>query len=245
MNNIKILVLVLWLVPFAVFSAEPRIPLDKAPIDTTDNASLQRGAESFVNYCLTCHSASYMRYNRHRDLDLSEAEILDKLINTEQPVGELMLTSMREKEGEEWFGVSAPDLTVIARSHGADWLYTYLRAFYRDDSTVSGWNNLVFDMVAMPHVLYRLQGEQTLSVESADEGSSGKLEINNLKLAVHGTLNKEEYDEFVGDLVNYLVYLGEPSANERKQLGIYVMLFLFGMLGLTYALKREYWRDIH
>ncbi|PTN08870.1 cytochrome c1 [Nitrosomonas aestuarii] len=241
MNKIKIFLLVLFMAPMSLFAAEPGMPLDAAPIDTTDNEALQRGAESFVNYCLTCHGASFMRYNRHRDIGLdSEAEVLDKLVLTDQKAGELMLSAMRKNEGEEWFGVAPPDLSVIARSRGADWLYTYLRAFYRDDTTVPGWNNLVFDRAAMPHVLYELQGEQKLVVQTVD----GK-EVKSLELAKPGLMTVSEYDQYVADLVNYLVYLGEPGANDRKRLGIMVMIFLFGMLGLTYALYREYWKDIH
>ena len=240
MNKIKILIFIFLLAPLAAFAAEPGMPLDSAPINSKDNESLQRGAEAFVNNCLSCHGASYMRYNRHRDLGYSEPEILDKLILTDQKAGDLMLSAMRAKEGEEWFGVVPPDLSVTARAFGADWLYTYLRAFYRDDSTVSGWNNLVFDRVAMPHVLWQLQGEQTLVVET-----NGREEIKTLHLEVPGTLTAAEYDQYVADLVNYMVYLSEPIANYRKELGMYVMLFLFLMLGLTYALKREYWRDIH
>ena len=244
MNKIKILVGIFLLAPLAAFAAEPGMPLDEAPIDPSDNESLQRGAETFVSYCLTCHGASYMRYSRHRDLGLSEAEILDKLALADRKVGDLMLSAMRNKEAEEWFGVVPPDLSVTARARGADWLYTYLRAFYRDDTTVSGWNNLVFDRVAMPHVLWQLQGEQTLVVETADNGE-GAEEIKKLQLEVPGTLTPAEYDQYVADLVNYMVYLSEPVANYRKHLGMYVMLFLFLMLGLTYALKREYWKDVH
>lgn len=222
--------------PVALFAAEPGMPLDKAPVDIKDNASLQRGAVAFANYCLTCHGASFMRYNRHRDIGLDEPAVLDQLVYTGQKAGDLMLTAMREKEGEDWFGVTPPDLSVIARSHGADWLYTYLRAFYRDDTTVSGWNNLVFDRAAMPHVLHKMQGEQILKTKGG---------ANTLHLAKPGTMTPTEFDGYVADLVNYMVYLGEPAANERRRIGIYVMIFLFGMLGLTYALKREYWRDIH
>ena len=159
---INAIVFVFCLASFKLFAAESAIPLDKAPVDITDNASLQRGAESFVSYCLTCHGASFMRYNRHRDIGLSNEEILSKLVHTGQKVGGLMQSAMRKKEGEEWFGVVPPDLSVIARSRGADWLYSYLRAFYRDDATATGWNNLVFDRAAMPHVLYELHGEQKL-----------------------------------------------------------------------------------
>lgn len=240
MKKITIALLILCMAPFGVLAGESGMPLDRAPIDTTDNASLKRGAETFVNYCLTCHGASYMRYNRHRDIGYTNEEILSKLVLTGQKVGDLMQSAMRKKEGEEWFGVAPPDLSVIARARGADWLHTYLRAFYRDDATHTGWNNLVFDRVAMPHVLYELQGEQRLVVKTSDKG-----EQKSLTLEKAGQLSATEYDKFVGDLVNYLVYLGEPHANARKQLGIEVMIFLLGMLVLSYALKKEYWKDIH
>lgn len=240
MKKITIALLILCMAPFGVLAGESGMPLDRAPIDTTDNASLKRGAETFVNYCLTCHGASYMRYNRHRDIGYTNEEILSKLVLTGQKVGDLMQSAMRKKEGEEWFGVAPPDLSVIARARGADWLYTYLRAFYRDDATHTGWNNLVFDRVAMPHVLYELQGEQRLVVKTSDKGEQKSLVLDKM-----GQLSATEYDKFVGDLVNYLVYLGEPHANARKQLGIEVMIFLLGMLVLSYALKKEYWKDIH
>ncbi len=240
MKKITIALLILCLTPFGVSASEPGMPLDRAPVDITDNTSLRRGAESFVNYCLTCHGASYMRYNRHRDIGFTNEEILNKLVFTGQKVGDLMQSAMRKKEGEEWFGVVPPDLSVIARARGADWLYTYLRAFYRDDATHTGWNNLVFDRVAMPHVLYQLQGEQKLIVKTSDKG-----EQKSLVLAKPGQLSAADFDKFVGDLVNYLVYLGEPHANARKELGIEVMIFLLGMLVLSYVLKKEYWKDIH
>lgn len=236
MKKITLALLILCMAPFSVLAAESGIPLDRAPVDITDNASLKRGAESFVNYCLTCHGASYMRYNRHRDIGYTNEEILEKLVFTGQKVGDLMQSAMRKKEGEEWFGVVPPDLSVIARARGADWLYTYLRAFYRDDATATGWNNLVFDRVAMPHVLYEFQGEQQLVVKG-DQKS--------LQLDKPGQMTVTDYDQFVGDLVNYLVYLGEPHANARKDLGIKVMLFLLGMFVLSYLLKKEYWKDIH
>lgn len=242
MRLMKSLLFIISLTPIIVIAATD-IELDKAPIDTANNASLQRGAESFVNYCLTCHGATYMRYNRHRDIELSNQEISKKLIHTGQKVGDVMLTAMRKNDAEEWFGVVPPDLSVIARSRGADWLYTYLRAFYRDDSTPTGWNNLIFDRVAMPHVLYQLQGQQALSINLASSEQDVP-EVKQLKLSVPGMLSAEEYDNFVADLVNYMVYLGEPHANYRKKLGVFVIIFLLGMLGLTYLLKREYWRDV-
>lgn len=227
---------------FAVHSAAG-IAVDKAPINVDDKESLKRGAKSFVEYCLTCHGSEFMRYNRHRDLGMSESEILDQLVHTGQKVGELMESSMRKKEAETWFGVAPPDLSVIARARGADWLYTYLRTFYRDSSTASGWNNLVFDKVAMPHVLHRLQGQQILKNKDL-KSASGSI-TQQLEVVVPGTMTESEFNDFVADLVNYMVYLGEPHAAHRKELGAMVILFLFVLWGLAYLLKKEYWRDIH
>ena len=245
MRRIRVLLFFLCLVPLTAFASGSKVTLDQAPIRPTDSLSLQRGAQIFVNYCLTCHSADFMRYNRLRDLGLSVKQISDNLIFTGQKPGDLMTIAMKKKEAKQWFGVIPPDLSVIARSRGADWLYTYLRQFYRDESTATGWNNLVFDKVAMPHVLYQLQGEQLLKVETIDDGHGGKHEVKKLELSKPGSLTKIEYDMYVADLVNYLVYLGEPAAAYRVQLGIIVMLFLFGMLGLTYALKHDFWKEVH
>ena len=245
MKKIKYILLALCLLPITAFASGVEVKLDRAEIQTNDKLSLQRGAQTFVNYCLTCHSADYMRYNRLRDLGLTEKQISENLIFTGQKPGGLMNSAMVKKEAKQWFGVPPPDLSVIARSRGADWLYTYLRQFYRDESTATGWNNLVFDRAAMPHVFYQLQGEQTLKVEMVDDGHGGKHELKTLEMSKPGTLSKAEYDRQIADLVNYLVYLGEPAASTRVQIGIVVLLFLFFMLGLTYALKHEYWRDIH
>ncbi len=245
MKKIKYILLALCLLPITAFASGVEVKLDRAEIQTNDKLSLQRGVQTFVSYCLTCHSADYMRYNRLRDLGLTEKQISENLIFTGQKPGGLMNSAMTKKEAKQWFGVPPPDLSVIARSRGADWLYTYLRQFYRDESTATGWNNLVFDRAAMPHVFYQLQGEQTLKVEMVDDGHGGKHELKTLEMSKPGTLSKAEYDRHVADLVNYLVYLGEPAASTRVQIGIVVLLFLFFMLGLTYALKHEYWRDIH
>jgi ubiquinol-cytochrome c reductase cytochrome c1 subunit len=245
MSRIRILLFFLFLVPLTALASASNVTLDQAPIQPTDTLSLQRGAQIFVNYCLTCHSADFMRYNRLKDLGLSKKQIRDNLIFTGQKPGDLMTIAMKKKEAKKWFGVIPPDLSVIARSRGADWLYTYLRQFYRDESTATGWNNLVFDKVAMPHVLYQLQGEQLLKVKTVDDGHGGKHEVKKLELSKPGSLTKTEYDMYIADLVNYLVYLGEPAATYRVQLGIIVMLFLFGMLGLTYALKHDFWKEVH
>ncbi len=220
------------------------VSVDKAPVNIDDKESLKRGAKSFVEYCLTCHGAEFMRYNRHGDLGMSEGEILDQLIHTGQKVGDLMESSMRKKEAETWFGVTPPDLSVIARARGADWLHTYLRAFYRDSSTVSGWNNLVFDKVAMPHVLHQLQGQQVLIANSHQQKTEGVSITKQLEVVTPGVMTESEFYNFITDLVNYMVYLGEPHAAHRKELGGWVILFLFALLALAYLLKKEYWRDI-
>ncbi|MBI5923712.1 MAG: cytochrome c1 [Betaproteobacteria bacterium] len=221
----------------ALASAE--LHLDKAPDRTHDMAALQNGAKVFVNYCLNCHSASYMRYNRLRDIGLSEDQIRENLMFTADKVGEPMRIAMQRAEAKVWFGKAPPDLTIIARARasefgsGADWLYTYLRTFYRDDKRPTGWNNLVFENVGMPHVLWELQGQQVL-------GQDHKLSI-----ARPGKLKPEEYDSLVADLVGYLRYMAEPIAETRKQLGVAVLIALGVLLVFSYALKREYWKDVH
>ena len=217
-------------------------PLDKAPVNLTDQASLQRGARAFVNYCLNCHGAAYMRYSRLTDLGLSEAQIKDDLIVTGVKVGETMKVAMRQEDARGWFGAAPPDLTMVGRSRGADWLYSYLRGFYRDDSRATGWNNIVFDKVAMPHVLYRLQGEQILEHAGGDGNSHA---AKKLVLDKPGTLSPKEFDQLAGDLTNFLVYLGEPGSVARKQLGTMVLIFLAVLLVLAYFLKKEFWKDVH
>lgn len=230
--------------PALVFaSSGPK--LDQAPVNPNDRVSLQRGAQTFVNYCLNCHSASYMRYNRLQDLGLTEQQIRDSLVLTEAKVGDTMNVAFSKKEAREWFGVAPPDLTVVARSRGADWLYTYLRAFYQDPSTASGWNNLVFPNVGMPHVLWQLQGVQVLHEEKRTD-SHGKEHVEKkLVPGQPGVLSQADYDRLVGDLVNYLAYMGEPVKTERQRLGVIVLLFLAGLFVLAYLLKKEYWKDVH
>jgi ubiquinol-cytochrome c reductase cytochrome c1 subunit len=246
--------------PLAVMASEGHVKLDRIPADVspTDPVSLQRGAHAYVNYCLGCHSASYMRYNRLMDLGITEQQIRDNLIFTGAKVGELMKIAMDPKDSREWFGAPPPDLTVIARSRssgagsGADWLYTYLRGFYRDPSRPTGWNNTVFPNVGMPHVLYQLQGEQALTTEvqllprgSGKKEDALKVEVQKLVLEKAGTMTPVEYDRLVADLVNFLVYLSEPVKHYRQQLGIYVLLFLGVLFVLAYALKKEFWKDVH
>lgn len=242
--------LALLAVPMMAVASED-IPLDKAPVNTRDFESLQRGAKLFTNYCLNCHSANYMRYNRLQDIGLSEQQIKENFIfNPGTKVGDLMKVAMQPKDGQQWLGAAPPDLTVIARSRGADWLYTYLRGFYRDDSRPTGWNNIAFDKVGMPHVFYELQGDQILEVEKHGEHEVKKLKLvkagTQTRLAADGKADTSEYDKTVADLVNYLVYMGEPSQNKRETIGYVVLLFLtLIFLPLAYLLKKEYWKDVH
>ncbi len=204
-----------------------------APIDASDHASLQRGAKAFINNCLNCHSANYMRYNRLQDIGLTAKQIKDNLLFAGEKVGDTMTVAMNPKDAKKWFGVVPPDLSVEVRARGADWVYAYMRGFYRDETTPTGWNNIVFDKVAMPHVLYELQGEQILNHET-----------HKLELVKPGKLSPSEYNAYIGDLTNYMAFMAEPGKQQRQQLGWWVLLFLGVMLVLARKLKAEYWKDI-
>ena len=250
MKITRILVALLVLVPAFAFAMEGHIKLDRAPIDPNDRASLQRGAHTFVNYCLTCHSAGYMRYNRLEDLGLTEAQIRDNLVFTGVKVGELMKTAMDPVQAKEWFGTAPPDLTVIARSRsshdgpGSDWLYTYLRSFYRDDARPTGWNNVIYPNVAMPHVLWKLQGVQVLK-EKKELGEGFMVTVERPVLEKPGMLTPGDYDAMVADLVNYMTYMSEPARHQRVTTGLYALLVIFVLIALSYALKKAYWKDVH
>lgn len=266
------------LTPWALRASEAGTRLQTAPVLSQDLASLQNGAKLFVNYCLNCHSASYMRYNRLQDLGLNEQQIRDNLIFTGVKVGELMQVGMAKKDAAEWFGAAPPDLTVVARSRssaagsGTDWLYTYLRAFYRDNARPTGWNNLVYENVAMPHVLWQLSGQYDLVTQEFDKHdeataallsakSVAKLErlegsgkgakageryvLKTLQSRGPGSVAVPEYDKLVTDLVNYMSYMAEPARSTRQQIGIYVLLFLGVLFIFAYLLKKAYWKDVH
>ena len=241
MKRLKNLLFLLAAVPVLAFASEAGIHLDTAPVNLADQESLQRGARTFVNYCLNCHSAASMRYSRLQDLGLSEDQIKDNLLFAAEKPGETMKVGMARADAKVWFGATPPDLSVIARSRGADWLYTYLRSFYRDDSRPTGWNNTVFDKVGMPHVMWGLQGE--LAPVMKKEGEHEVVE--RLELAKPGSVTLAEYDAMVGDLVNYLVWMGEPAQLQRKQLGLIVLAFLAVFFVVAYYLKKEFWKDIH
>jgi ubiquinol-cytochrome c reductase cytochrome c1 subunit len=223
----------LLLVPGVLLAAETGYRLDRSPHEPNDLVSLQAGARLYVNYCLGCHGAQYVRYNRLTELGLTEEQIKDNLLFTAEKVGEAMKIPLDPKAAKQWFGVAPPDLSVVARSRGADWLYTYLRTFYRDPKTPTGWNNAVFENVAMPHALWTLQGER-----GYDREKHAFTEIRK------GTLSQVEYDMAVRDLVNFLAYAGEPAAGRRKAIGI-VVLFVLGVLFVfAYLLKKEFWKDV-
>ena len=240
----KKLLFFMLLAPALAWSAETGYRLDRSPHDVSDLISLQSGAKLYVNYCLGCHGMQYMRFNRLRDLGLSDDQIRDNLLFTAEKVGELMKTPLEPKMGKQWFGVPPPDLSVVARSRGTDWLYTYLRAFYRDPKTVTGWNNAVFENVAMPHALWRLQGERGLEiVTSKDLAGHERVEYKWSQITP-GSISAVEYDMAVRDLVNFLAYVGEPAAGKRKAIGI-VVLFALGVLFIfAYLLKKEFWKDV-
>jgi ubiquinol-cytochrome c reductase cytochrome c1 subunit len=231
------------LAPLAAL-ASAELQLERANIDPHDAISIQRGARTFVNYCLNCHSANSMRYNRLMDLGLTEQQIKDNLLFTSDKVGDPMGISANRKDQKRWFGVEPPDLSVIARSRGTDWLYTYLRTFYRDEKRPTGWNNLTYPNVGMPHALWQLQGSQVMKTESQQQ-EGHKAENRTLVLEKPGSLSAMEYDKLDRDLVNFLAYMAEPEKTKRSQIGIVVLFFLLLLLVPAWLLKKEYWKDVH
>jgi len=252
-------------------AAEEAVRLDAAPIDPRDVASLQAGARTFVNYCLNCHAAGMMRYHKLLEIGLSEQQIKDNLLFTADKVGELMNVALTRREAKEWLGTVPPDLSVIARARGADWLYTYLRSFYRDRESATGWNNMVYERVAMPHVLWTLSGQQVQverkfkSMEQAEgiarqQKSAWKIDVltpeqagkdverfilKTIRTETPGLLSQLEYDLLVRDLVNFMTWMSEPNQLERKQAGYVVLLVLLVLLVLAYLLYKEFWKDVH
>ena len=238
-------------------AAGPAVPAEGVKLDDIDSnvldvASLQSGARTFVNYCLNCHSASLMRYNALRGIGLTDDQIRDNLMFTAEKVGLPMSIAMAPRDAKEWFGATPPDLSVIARSRGADWLYTYLRSFYRDGSTLTGWNNLVYPNVGMPHVLWKLQGERVAREQEVSKDgrrildeAGQPLKIVKLEPLIPGSQSAVEYDKTVYDLVNFLAWMGEPHQMARKRLGYWVLIGLTVLIFLAYFLKRAYWKDVH
>lgn len=253
MNLLKKLIAALVLVPAFAMGAEGGVPLQSAPDRTNDLSALQNGAKLFVNYCLNCHSASSMRYNRLKDIGLSEKQIKENLLFTSDKVGDLMKTSMTYKDGKEWFGAAPPDLSVIARAKsssagsGADWLYTYLRTFYKDDTRAIGWNNMVFPNVGMPHALWELQGVQKANfVDEKDPHDPSKTvhKFTGFEQVKPGTMSAAEYDNAVADLVSFMSWMSEPVQNKRRQLGVWVLLFMGILVVLAWRLNASYWKEV-
>lgn len=242
----KLMIALVALLPTLVFAAGGNIHLDKANYDLSDKASLQRGAKLFANYCFACHSTGYQRYQRvATDLGIPADLMKDNLIFTTSKIGDLMVNSLDKNEGAKWFGAAPPDLTLEARLRGADWIYTYLRSFYKDETRPFAVNNIVFPDVAMPHVLEELQGiptavYETILVDGVEHKNIVALESNE-----QGEMSSDEYDNAILDLVNFLVYSGEPNKLERQSLGVWVIGFLVILFILSYLLKKEYWRDVH
>jgi ubiquinol-cytochrome c reductase cytochrome c1 subunit len=250
--NVLIITL-LCLLPSLTLASEVGYPLDKAPVDMANQASLQRGAKYFVNYCQGCHSLQYERYNRMgRDLGLSDDEVKKNLMfNPDAKVGETMKIGMPQKDAKKWFGAAPPDLSVIARSRGSDYVYTYLRTFYLDPKRPWGVNNAAFPAVGMPHVLWELQGWQEPVYKAAGEGEGagheggGKEEISGFKVVKAGSMTPPEFDAAMADLVNFLTYVSEPMKLERQRIGVWVLAFLVLAFAVFYPLKKEYWKDVH
>lgn len=242
----KLISFLMILVPVAALASGAGVHLDAANVDLKDEAALQRGAKYFANYCLNCHSAKYMRYQKMTALGLTNDQIEQNLIFADSKIGDLMTIAMKPEDAEKWFGAPPPDLTLVARLRGADWIYTYLRSFYEDPSRPFGVNNVVFPSVGMPHVLWELQGTQH-AVWEETAGPDGKPHkvIEGLELVKPGKLSPEEYDQVARDITTYLSWLAEPMKLERKQLGIWVLLFLAVFSVLAYLLKKEYWKDVH
>jgi len=243
MNNKPFLLLVSLLALCSVSAsalAASDAALMHANVNLRDTAASQRGAKLFVNYCLSCHAASYMRYNRlAEDLNLGEELVMENLVFSDAKIGDTMEVAMRPDDAVSWLGKEPPNLSLIARSRGADWLYTYFLTFYRDES--GGWNNLALPNASMPHVFWQLQGIQ----EPVYANHDGHRVIESLELAQPGLQTPAEYEDTVRDLVTFLEYLGEPAEVKRKNVGIWVMLFLALFALVAYALKAEYWRDVH
>jgi len=256
----KLLITLLFAVLPALVNAEVKFNYDshgvlipqEAPIDIFDNDSIKRGAKHFADYCMSCHSAKFMRYNRiGKDVGMDDAEVREAMIFTRDrkgeatKVGDLMMVSMTEDYAKEAFGGKVPDLSLTARSRGANWLYTYLRTFYVDAYRPTGMNNVQFGDVAMPHVLQSLQGTQKAVYVTEDHDGVAVEHIDRLEMVQPGSMTEKEYDAFVTDLVNFMVYLAEPVQVERINMGWKVLLFLIFFFVFAFMLKKEYWKDVH
>jgi ubiquinol-cytochrome c reductase cytochrome c1 subunit len=233
------------LLPLTGFAAGGHVHLEHANIDLANEAAIQRGARLFVNYCMGCHSAKYVRYQQFTKVGLTEDDIKDNLMFSDSKIGDLMTIAMPNADAEKWFGAAAPDLPLEARVRGADWIYTYLKSFYVDPSRPFGVNNTVLANAGMPHVLWELQGVQNAVYKEVQHGDKTDKVVDGFELAEPGSMTPAEYDSAVRDLTTFLAYIAEPVKLERQALGIWVLLFLAVFSVIAYLLKKEYWKDIH
>jgi ubiquinol-cytochrome c reductase cytochrome c1 subunit len=253
-------VLILAAMPVLSFAAEHGPELEKVDIDVSDKAAMQDGARTFANYCMGCHSAKFQRYERVADdLGIPHDLMLKNLVLTGAKIGDHMSTGMQPADAKTWFGAAPPDLTLVARVRGTDWLYSYLRAFYEDPTRPWGVNNKVFPNVGMPNVLVGLQGRQVVGCKQVQVVENGKKQFDPLTgtaltheacdqltvLPKTGTLNEEQFDEKVKNLVTFLAYSANPVKLQHQRIGTYVLLYLAFFFVFAYLLKREYWKDVH
>jgi len=234
----------------AATAAGPAVTLDKAPKRTNDMAALQNGAKLFVNYCLSCHSAAFMRYNRLRDIGLTDKQIAENLTFTTDKIGDTMKASIDPKQAKAWFGANPPDLTLVARSRsssagtGADYIYTLLRTYYRDPQKPTGWNNKTFPNIGMPHPLWELQGEQRPVYQKVESHGHEVEVVKGWEQVKPGKMSQAEYDQNVGDLVAYLQWMAEPAQNSRVRIGVWVLIFLAAFTVVAWRLNAAYWKDV-
>ena len=229
--------------------------LDEVYINVNDVESLRNGAKIFANNCLSCHSAKHARYNRvANDLDIPLDAVKGTLMFASDKVGDLMVASMSNADAKKWFGVVPPDLTLISRVKKPNWLYTYLRSFYKDEKSVTGWNNILLENAAMPHVLWEMQGSPTL-ISRPGEGEEVNVDDESIYIAggakfdvsnrPESALSNAEFDNAMRDVTNFLAYLSEPAQLQRKTIGVWTIAFLILLLLLVFFLKKEFWRDVH
>lgn len=261
----------------SVQAAEAGVPLEKAPARVNDLAALQNGAKIFVNYCLNCHSANSVRYSDLRDIGLSDAQIQSNLVFTGKTVNDMMRIAMTPADASKWFGTTPPDLSVMARAKsinagpsGADYIYTYMRSFYRDSSKLTGWDNLVFPSVAMPHVMWHEQGPRTLTKSEVRATTDGAWERVTTQFDEFGNMSVQSeavarpvsgptvdfrfdtkdqaksnaYDQQVADLTAFMAWMAEPVQTKRKQIGLWVLLYLGIFLAIAWRLNAVYWKDV-
>jgi ubiquinol-cytochrome c reductase cytochrome c1 subunit len=233
------------LLAFSAFAAGGGGTLQQAGTDLNDRASLQRGAQLFMNYCAGCHSLKYLRYSRMaEDLGLSEDEVMANLNLTGAAFGEHIVSSMPAEKATAWFGQVPPDLSLITRVRGSDWVYTYMKSFYIDDTRPLGWNNTLFPNASMPNPFWKQQGLQHAVFGEAD-AATGETPVERLEVATAGTQSPAEFDQTIRDLTAFLEYAGEPAALKRQGMGVWVILFLSFLTLLAWLMKNEYWRDVH